>query len=235
MAQIKALSKDAHGKLKVQQDSTFSHVKSNHILPLILHEMVQASLSYPILFVKDQGTGQFKAVALFGLSPGENLFSGKEGWDGNYVPLQVRTYPFVLARNPNNEDEAVLCIDENSEMLGESDGEALFTDEGEQTEYLKNRAQMVVDVAQRIPLTDQFVEQLVSMGLLVQKKLTLRIADKDEPYDLTGFYVIDEERFNQLSDENFLELRKKGILPAIYAAMMSSMQVQSLIRRKQAN
>lgn len=235
MTQIKALDKTAHAGLKVNQDTTFSHVKTNHVLPLVVHEIVQASQSYPILFVKDQNTGQFRVVALTGLRPGENLFSGKEGWEGSYVPLQVRTYPFVLVKNPENEEQAVLCIDENSEMLGESEGEALFTSEGEQTEYLKNRAQAVVDAAQRVHVTEQFIEFLVSKDLLTQKKLTLRVSQDAEPYDLTGFYVIDEEKLNQLSDEDFIELRQKGALPAIYAALMSSMQVQSLIRKKQAS
>mgnify|MGYP000147400761 CR=1 FL=1 len=233
MTQIKALDKKAHASFKVSQDLTFAHVKNNHVLPLVLHEIVQASHSYPVLFVKDQNTGQFRVVALAGLRPGENLFAGEEGWAGSYVPSQVRTYPFVLVRNPNNEDEAVLCIDEDADMVGESDGEALFGNDGEQTEYLKNRAQGVVDVAQRVQITEQFIDQLVSLDLLAQKKLTLRTGESEEPYDLTGFYVIDEEKLNQLSEEDFLALRTKGVLPAIYAALMSSMQVQNLIRKKQ--
>lgn len=235
MTQIKALNKKEHGKVKVKQDMTFSHVKENHILPLVLHEIVQASHSHPILFVKDQNTGKFKVVALAGLRPGENLYSGKLEWDGRYIPLQVRSYPFVLVKNPNNADEAVLCIDEDSDMIGESDGELLFSENGEQTEFLKDRSKSVVDVAQRVHVTDQFMEFLVAKDLLVQKKLTLRVAENEEPYDLAGFYVVDEEKFNQLSDEDFLDLRKKGVLPAVYAAMMSSMQVQSMIREKQAS
>jgi len=232
MAQIKALDKSAHQKVKVGQDLTFSHVKSSHVLPLVLHEIVPASQSFPILFVKDQNTGQFKTVALAGLRPGENLFAGKESWGGDYIPMQVRTYPFVLIKNPENEDEAVLCIDEDSDMVGESSGEALFGEDGEQTEFLKGRSQAVVDVAQRFHVTEQFIDYLVSKNLLTQKKLTVQVSEDEEPYDLTGFYVIDEEKLNQLPDEDFLEMRKKGVLPAIYAALMSSMRVQNLVRIK---
>ncbi|WKD50721.1 SapC family protein [Microbulbifer spongiae] len=234
MAQIKALDKKAHANLKFTQDITFDHVSGNHILPLVVQEMVQASQSYPILFVKDQNTDQFKVVALTGLRPGENLFSGSEGWNGSYVPLQVRTYPFVLVKNPEDADQAVLCIDEDSGMLSESEGEPLFDADGEQTDYLKNCAQAVVEAAQRVSVTEQFVEFLVSKDLLTQKKLTLRVTESDKPYDLTGFFVVDEEKLNKLSDEDFLELRKRGALPAIYASIMSSMQVQSLIRKKRA-
>lgn len=234
MTKIKALDKTAHKNIKVGQDLTFSHVKANHVLPLVLHEVVQASQSFPVLFVKDQNTGQFKIVALAGLRPGENLFSGSEAWNGDYIPMQVRTYPFALIKNPQNEDEAVLCIDEDSEMVGASEGELLFGDDGEQTDFLKNRSQAVVEVAQRIHVTDQFIEYLVSKDLLSQKKLTLQVSEDEQPYDLTGFYVIDEEKLNQLSDEDFLELRKKGVMPAIYAALMSSMRVQNLVRKKRA-
>ncbi|WP_444896319.1 SapC family protein [Microbulbifer sp. SSSA005] len=235
MAQIKALDKKAHANLKLTQDITFDHVSGNHILPLVVQEIVQAAQSYPILFVKDQNTEQFKVVALTGLRPGENLFSGADGWNGSYIPVQVRTYPFVLVKNPDNADQAVLCIDEDSKMLSDSEGEALFDGEGEQTDFLKNRAQAVVETAQRVAVTDSFIEFLVSKDLLTQKKLTLRVSEDDKPYDLTGFFVIDEEKLNKLSDEDFLELRKRGALPAIYASMMSSMQVQNLIRKKRLN
>lgn len=234
MAQIKALDKAIHKNLKVGSDVAFSHVSSSHVLPLVLHEIVQASQSFPILFVKDQDTGRFKVVALAGLRPGENLFSGKDGWDGEYVPLQVRTYPFVLIKNPKNDDEAVLCIDEDAEVVGREDGDALFGDDGEQSDFLKARSQAVVDVAQRIHITDQFIEYLVSKDLLTQKKLTVNVSEEEQPYDLTGFYVLDEEKLNQLADEEFLDLRKRGVLPAVYAALMSSMQVQNLVRKKQA-
>lgn len=234
MTQIKALDKVAHKNLKVGQDLKFSHMKSSHVLPLVLHEIVQASQSYPVLFVKDQNTGQFKVVGLVGLRPGENLFAGKDAWDGDYVPLQVRTYPFLLIKNPKNEDEAVLCIDEDSEFVGDAEGELLFSEDGEQTEFLKNKSQAVVDVAQRAHVTEQFIEYLISKNLLSQKKLTIRVSEDEQSYDLTGFYVIDEQKLNQMSDEDFLEMRKKGVLPAIYAALMSSMQVQNLVRRKRA-
>lgn len=234
MAQVKALDKSIHANIRVNQDVNFAHIKNSHVLPLVLHEIVQASHSYPILFVKDQETGRFKVVALSGLRPGENLCLDGSAQSDSYVPLQVRNYPFFLVQNPENSDQAVLCIDESSEMVGEGAGEALFTNEGEQTEYLQERAKALVDVAQRAQLTDQFVEILASKGLLAQKKLSLRIAEDEEPYDLTGFYVIDEEKLNQLSDEDFLELRQRGVLPAIFAALMSSLQVQSLIRKKQA-
>jgi hypothetical protein len=44
--------------------------------------------------------------------------------------------------------------------------------------------------------------------------------------------VINEERLNNFSDQKFLELRQKGYLPAIYAHLMSLVQIEHLANRK---
>jgi len=42
-----------------------------------------------------------------------------------------------------------------------------------------------------------------------------------EPKTFAEYFGVDEKRLQELSDEQFLELRKAGLLPLIYAMLMS--------------
>ncbi len=46
-----------------------------------------------------------------------------------------------------------------------------------------------------------------------------------------GIYIVDEKKLNSLSDEQLLDLIKRGLMPAIYAHLMSLQQVQRLGER----
>ncbi|MEW5248142.1 SapC family protein [Microbulbifer discodermiae] len=232
MARIKPLNKADHRELTLRLDPAFPHADKSHILPLTLHEVLQASRSYPVLFVKDSSTGQFNLVVLTGLRPGENLFAEMEDWGGAYIPRQVKDYPFVLIANPDNGEQALVCIDEEAPGFAEPGGERLFTDGGDQTEFLQNRSKALLETERRMRGTGHLIDLLIEKQLLTPRRLTVQLSG-EEPYDLTGFYVIDESRLNDLPDADFLELRRKALLPVIYALVVSTGMVQSLIHHKE--
>jgi hypothetical protein len=57
----------------------------------------------------------------------------------------------------------------------------------------------------------------------------MRVRDTDRVKNITGCYVINEERLNNLSDERHLELRTKRYLPAVYAQLISLAQIERLV------
>jgi hypothetical protein len=59
--------------------------------------------------------------------------------------------------------------------------------------------------------------------------LNMRVRDTDRVKNITGCYVINEERLNNLSDERHLELRTKRYLPAVYAQLISLAQIERLV------
>ena len=73
--------------------------------------------------------------------------------------------------------------------------------------------------------TDGFARALVERNLLTP--LTLR-TDGAEAIALQGCYVVNEERLESLPLERFAELRDLGLLPAIYAHLMSLLQIERL-------
>jgi hypothetical protein len=59
--------------------------------------------------------------------------------------------------------------------------------------------------------------------------LNMRVREADRIKNITGCYVINEERLNNVSDERHLELRNKRYLPAIYAQLISLAQIERLV------
>ena len=69
---------------------------------------------------------------------------------------------------------------------------------------------------------------LAELDLLAERSLNIDM--DDQKINLTGIYFIDEKKLGELSDEKFLDLKKRGFLPVIYAHLMSLNQMRRLGR-----
>src|SRR5690606_3625046 len=108
-------------------------------------------------------------------------------------------------------------------------GEALFVaDKG--SDYLQQRARSAITLAHGSGLTQQFINRLLALELLVARTLTLT-PKAAEPYELTGMYGIDEQRLAQLTAEQWLSLRANNDLLAVHAVLMSMAQLPLLVAR----
>ena len=74
-----------------------------------------------------------------------------------------------------------------------------------------------------------FCKELVDRNLLVSKNLELQLAN-DQKHNLTGLYIIDEQKLQELSDEDYLSLRKNNLLAAIYAQLLSLSRINTLLK-----
>ena len=118
----------------------FKFTASDNLCPLTSQELPGAMLDMPIGFVKNGN--EIGIVAVLGLFPDHNLFVNEEGrWLGRYVPAAYRSYPFLLARNPDVEDQLVFCIDADSGLITEDDSkETFFDSDGSISKRLKELA-----------------------------------------------------------------------------------------------
>ncbi|TMO59809.1 SapC family protein [Pseudoalteromonas aurantia] len=226
--QVQPLHNEKHANTKVQNGINVDFLKSQHLMPVVAHEFARVATEFPMAFVKNTETGQFQAVAMFGLEPGENLFIENGKWTAGFAPLAATRYPFGLVKHPE-EDQFGIVIDEASSLVGEEQGNALFKD-GEETDYLKARKEALVNFIEFSRVTEAFTQYLADKELLVQQTLTVDI--KGEKKDINGIYLVDERKLNELSDEAHLELRKRGYLAPIFAFLTSTHQVARLARLK---
>ncbi|MDO6617553.1 SapC family protein [Shewanella sp. 6_MG-2023] len=224
--QITLLEHAKHGDLKITA-TNFAHVADQHIVPVTLHEIARAATEYPIVFVKNTDSGEFQAVAMLGLKPGQNL-SIKDGkWQGLYIPAVVRDYPLGLVLNPEVKDKVWIGIRESAAEVSKTEGQALF--EGEQeSAYLENRKKALIAHFEQDQASRNILGFLAEKKLLTTQTLTVDVAG--EKRNINGLYLIDEAKLNELSDEDYLELRKRGLLGPIYGHLASLNQVNRLAR-----
>jgi len=232
MTDIQAIDKRLHSKLKVKSNPSVIQSKGRHFAPLVVHEFVNACQEFPIVFIKDSSTGQFKSIALLGLVPDENLFFSSEDWSGCYIPQSLSLYPFLIHQEDDS-DKATLCFDASSSLINEKEGDDLFDEKGKQNEWLIKKGQAVVDYVEKSYANKNFIKLLLEHELLSSQTLSIKLDGQDE-YSLNGLYAIDEKSLNSLSDESFSILRKTGALPAIYAALISMQNINNLAKRKVA-
>lgn len=224
------VNKELHAGKKIKQVDGFKFASGFHIASIMTHEFVRAAAIYPVVFLEDKERDEFRPVALLGLDAGENLFVDKSGkWQASYIPAIIRRYPFALARS-DKEGQYTVCIDEGSALVSDTEGNALFTKEGEPTLVLDNVKRYLGELQQMETLTRDFCKFLSENNLFTP--LNMRVKQNDKAKNISGCYVINEERLNNLSNDLFNDIRAKRYLPAIYAHLVSLSQIERLVTLK---
>ena len=108
----------------------------------------------------------------------------------------------------------------------------MFDEQGQPTQVIENVKRYLSELQQMDMMTQAFTEFLVHNNLLTP--LSMRVNAADQVRNITGCYVINEERLNNFSDTKFLEIRAKQYLPAIYAHLISLPQIERLVSLKKA-
>ena len=202
-----------------------------HAVVLHAQEFRLAATHYPIVFADEASS---MPLAVLGFRDGENLFVDASGaWaEGTYIPSYVRRYPFATGRGAK-EGEQILYLDEGSELIvdldSSPDAEALFVD-GAPGERTKQALESCVAFGQQTAVTTAFIEEVKARGLLGAKEVRLDLP-AGGAQRLTGMRVIEEDKFNALSDEAVLEWRRKGWLPLVYWHWASMDNFFRLVRR----
>jgi hypothetical protein len=233
--QMVPLSVERHAKQRVRHSTSLRFARKFHIAYITLHEFTRAGAIYPLVFVADKQTGGYRSVALMGLSAGENLFVNETGrWQASYIPAMIRRYPFALSQSKDS-DQFIVCVDESSSLLSESEGAPLFDDQGQATETLENVKRYLSELQAMDRATRGLCAFLQAHDLLVP--FNLRVNASAQLRKIDGCLVVSEERFNALPDEVIAEMRQKRYLAAVYAHLMSLAQVERLVelnRRRDA-
>lgn len=222
------LNNKQHANLKVQKINDVTRFKNQNVIPVTVQDFIPLSTEFPIIFVKNEETGQFTSVALMGIRSDVNLYCQDTKWSCPVAPIGFNNAPFSLVKTSEDSDEVMVCIDEKSPLIGTEKGDALFDEKGEQTDYLAQRTQALLNMADYTEQTQAIIALLAQKKLLVSKGLNIKLASQDEPFVLNGIYMIDEVALNNLSTEEFEGLRSQGLLPLIYAHLSSLHQITRL-------
>jgi hypothetical protein len=224
--QMVPINKERHAGKKVRASEDFRFASKFHLAYVTVHEFARAAAIYPLVFLEDKDNDQFRPVALMGLDAGENLFVDSQGqWAGSYIPAIIRRYPFALTKAAEA-DRFIVCVDEASDLLSDTEGAPLFDDQGNATQVIENVKRYLSELQQMDTMTLEFSRFLVQNNLLTP--LNVRVNAANQVRNITGCYVINEDRLNNFNDTKFNEIRQKGYLAAIYAHLISLSQIERL-------
>jgi hypothetical protein len=223
------LSDTTHKNTKINPKMTFNHVEKLNNVALLMQEFTRAAVEMPIIFIKHPELGIFQSVAVTGLVLDENEFVKNGVWQGLYVPGSVGLYPFKIGKLPSS-DNFGFFVDEDCERINETDGDALFDDEGKETRALAVYRINITKYHEDMRATNAFVEALVDGELLTE--CAYSFDNNGLNSQITGIYAVDEKKLRGLSNPAFLKLREKGYLPAIYAHLTSFNQLDLMAKRR---
>jgi len=220
------LTYEKHGKTGVVKDTHFKFAAKCNAIPLNVDEFFPASRYYPIVFA--QGEAAFP-IALLGMRDGQNLFVDKEGqWRrGCYVPAYVRRYPFLFMSAADS-DKLILGLDEGSDLFTTKKGSKPLYEAGKPGAILQDALNFCTEYQRRHQVTTSFMQDLVERDLLLERAAQITMANGDS-MNLTGFSIIDQEKLDDLPNKLFLDWRRKGWLPLIYAHQISLQSWSNLV------
>jgi hypothetical protein len=215
-------------------DKPYAFLTGAHFVPLTVNEFGFAAGSFPIIFIGPEKS----PVAVMGARPGENIFINAAG-DVDpeiYLPAFVRRYPFVFAKDEQNQ-RLILCVDVEAPMIGENPDIPFFKGE-EATEYVTNAMTFCQEFEQIRGTTELFVKSLVDLDLFEEKQVVMQPRNPDgsvgEPQAVASYTAISEEKVAALPTDAYLRLREQGALPAIYAHLVSLLTWPKIIQRSMA-
>lgn len=195
------LSFEAHAALKLRETG-YGFARSTNAVPVVGAEFTQAAQVYPLVFAREDGW----PLALLGLGAGNAHVDPAGNWTPEtYLPAYVRRYPFAFVTSG---DRFILAIDREADAVSEVDGEALF-ENGEPTPVLARALTFCGQFQNAHIQTRAFVDALKVNGLLVDRVADARITDA-APMRLSGFQVVDRQRWQDLPDDTALAFRKAG-------------------------
>lgn len=220
---IQPLSSDKHRSWSVAVEN-YSMASGIISVPLVSSEILIAAHEFPIVF-SQVSENEFVPLAVMGLREGENLLLDQEGrMITRYVPGFLRRYPFMVGEG-SKDNSMLVGIDIESPAIVQdgSKGYRLFTDDGEQTDFLKQVVEFVRDYQIRSDLAKVFSKHLHDLGLLESMEANVQVGSGETAsnINLRGFFVVNREKLKALGDDKVLDLFKKEGLELIYAHLFS--------------
>jgi hypothetical protein len=221
-----------HGNWVARSVDKAKWAAEQHAIPLTIDEFALCQRHYPIVF---SDSDKPVPLALMGLNQGVNVFFDDAGdlREPAYVPAYIRRYPFLLARLTPDADQLSLCFDPSSGLVVEDgEGIALFKDD-QPTEHVQGVLQFCDQFEQAGMRTQQFVDEILKLDLLMDGEVAIQRGDQTNPYIYRGFKMVNQDKVTDLRGDQLRTLNQNGILPLIYAHLFS-LDLMRTIFAKQA-
>lgn len=214
---VVGVNAELHGALRLDRSTGYGYAATAQSVPVGLGEIDAVSQHYPILFASGPHP---TAVALLGLREGENLFVLPDGsWRADsYVPAYVRGFPFVFVEDQGNKTTYV-GMEPDAHCLRSDSGAPLFED-GKPTAALNESIAFCSALRDNLNAAAALGRALEAEGLLEEEEANITFTHGGVSR-VRGFKIVKPERLERVSDETFLDWRRRGWLGPLYAHLYS--------------
>lgn len=226
-----ALDSVAHRNLKLKLPLTDWRVGDKlNAMFVAAAEFGEVCREFPIVFVKagkeTDGTDAIAPIAVFGLVEGENLYLAGERWRAQYMPAVLRAYPFCIARI--DEARFAICVDTAWPGTSVLEGQALFTEAGEQAPLLKEMSAHLEQLEAEIQRTRLVGKRLLELDVLREMRFDATMPDGRQ-HTVDGFLTVDDKKMTELPDAVVAELHRSGVLGLVHLHWVSLGNMRRLV------
>jgi len=237
MTTLEVLNNIDHKDLKINTTRSESNGDGYMCVPTFPREFRAVQAHYPIVFSKNNKSGAYTPLVLFGLQDTENLFLKEGKWDCRYIPLCAEAKPFLIGEGRNDPSagpQLMIHVDKDSPKLSRDSGLSLFKELGGNSEFLDRMSDILGAINEGVGEVSPFCEQLKKLDLLEPFAIETTLKN-GQKFSFQGFHVINEERLSELSGEEISSLHSSGFLFDIYMLVASLARFSELFDRKNAN
>ena len=213
-------------------------VQRGNAVPISHTEFQVVARHYPIVFTSSDSGKSYAAVAVLGLSAGENLFYDGAKWaGGTYVPAYARRFPFCMARvnlNKVEQKDRLICVEKS--WLDDERGEAMFDASGKPSDKWKGVERLLSEYEADLERAREMCAILADYGLLepFSMQATLKKEKGGASMQMTGMHRVAEKNLENLNAAQLKNLMRKGYLARIYMHLLSLENFARLLDRKGA-
>jgi hypothetical protein len=215
---VVGVNPELHGNLRLDRSAGYGFAAKAQTLPIGLGEFEMAARHYPIVFTSGPAP---MPVALVGLNETGNLFVGADGaWRIDaYVPAYARAFPFIFVED-TGADTTYVGMEADAACLKTDTGQRLFED-GKPTQVLNEAIGFCSALRDNLRAGATLAKALDAAGLLREEEATVNFTAGGSAR-IRGFKVMQPDRLDGVSDETFLDWRRRGWLGPIYAHLHSA-------------
>lgn len=224
------INKEQHGDLGVTPpEKKFSYCAHVRAVPLTVSEIPAAIKDYPVVFASPD---QMIPIAVVGLIDNVNLFVDEDGnWEQHrYIPGYVRRYPFGVASETGGERIAIVI---DAAYPGfQKDGDMRLFENGEATDMTKQAIEFCKNYEEDRHRTADFAKKVTELGILKGQSAQFTPTGETSPRTFAEYFGVDENALKELPAAQLVEARDSGILPILYAMVMSMGNWRNLLQRR---
>lgn len=128
------------------------------------------------------------------------------------------------------QSERIACVEKRAIS---SKGDALHNDTGEPLPVWEGMRKLLFEFEADLARTEALCKIVVELGLLEPFSMQAK-PDQGEPFTLAGMFRVVEQKITELPADKLKELVANGVLPRIYAHLMSMSNFNRLLARRAA-